>query len=211
MKPVDHQNSMEINEDHTTARDTLNDIDDLRSQFRHLADNDINETLCLYKHDSNNNNVSGSVLMTTRPHIDPTEIYQPTLYHSNQIPSVKFRPDLYGRNVRLTSTCTSAYRISNEPLSHAYVFVNKQVKLNEFVCIQVTNVDLANDANRSISLSFGCTNCNLNQLFQNDLPVDSYSLLNRQEYWVVNKNILNNAQSGDELCFKLNENGRPCA
>jgi hypothetical protein len=154
--------------------------------------------------DQNNNSM---IPDRATSNISDTLHSQTSLYHSGIVPLLRFRTGLHGRNVRLTSTCDTAYRISNEPLSHAYVFINKQVKINESVCIQIAQVDSFKEANRNISLSFGCTNCNLNQLFQNDLPVDSYDLLNRKEYWVVNKNILNNAQSGDELCFKFHPNG----
>ena len=54
------------------------------------------------------------------------------------------------------------------------------------------------------NLGFGLTTCNPINLNSSDLPTDSHKLLDRNEYWVVIKDVLVNAKAGDELGFTIN-------
>lgn len=145
------------------------------------------------------------------------------LHHSNthlinNSNTYKFNTKLFGKNVKFSYNSQIAYRsnyLNNN--SNAYVFIDKEVLAQTSICIQIVHVDLNNNApasptvnNFDVSLGFGCTNCPLNELKQNDLPEDSYDLLNRNEYWIINKNTLNNATISDELCFILDASGKTC-
>lgn len=57
------------------------------------------------------------------------------------------------------------------------------------------------------ALAFGLTNCDPSTLETGDLPEDADSLLDRPEYWVVQKDVANNPQRGDELAFSVSQDG----
>lgn len=50
--------------------------------------------------------------------------------------------------------------------------------------------------------------CDLREVIREDLLDDSDMLLDRKEYWVVNKDVCRMLEIGDELCFYLIFNGR---
>lgn len=81
-----------------------------------------------------------------------------------------------------------------------YVFTKRPLNLNEKLVIQI----LRNDQLYNGNLGFGLTTCNPAQLSAADLPADSHKLLDRNEYWVVIKDVLVNAKCGDELGFTIN-------
>lgn len=56
-------------------------------------------------------------------------------------------------------------------------------------------------------LGFGLTACDPSTVDPGSLPDDSDLLLDRLEYWVVNKDICRNPEIGDELSFHLTESG----
>lgn len=75
------------------------------------------------------------------------------------------------------------------------------MNINEKLVIQILNNDQLYNGN----LGFGLTTCNpLNLNSKNDLPADSHKLLDRNEYWLVIKDVLVNAKAGDELGFTIN-------
>lgn len=56
-------------------------------------------------------------------------------------------------------------------------------------------------------LSFGLTACDPATVDPNSLPDDSDLLLDRLEYWVVNKDVCRNPEVGDELSFYMSGDG----
>ena len=56
-------------------------------------------------------------------------------------------------------------------------------------------------------LGFGLTACNPSSVSETSLPDDSDLLLDRPEYWVVNKDVCRNPEEGDELSFLVTEEG----
>ena len=56
-------------------------------------------------------------------------------------------------------------------------------------------------------LAFGMTACDPSNVNSAELPDDSDLLLDRPEYWIVNKDVYSNPEIGDELCFHLNNEG----
>jgi len=70
--------------------------------------------------------------------------------------------------------------------------------------IQVLSVDPAYIG----GLAFGVTCCDPETLRSEMLPDDSDLLLDRPEYWVVNKDVCAKAQVADELTFFLAEDGK---
>ena len=57
-------------------------------------------------------------------------------------------------------------------------------------------------------LAFGMTACDPLCVNPDDLPDDSDLLLDRPEYWVVNKDVCSAPEVGDELSFHLTEAGQ---
>jgi len=173
------------------------EVDSLIDQFRRLCDNDLNESM----------STSEFAFFKT-----PYKLH-PILYHADQETNFKFNSTLMGSNVHLNEDKRIAYRkLSLELRRNAYVFIDKPMEVNSSICVQILNIDLrSNGTNEALntdnSIAFGCTNCDLRSLKAKDLPSDSYDLLNRSEYWIVNKNILNNASIADELCFTLDREG----
>ena len=56
-------------------------------------------------------------------------------------------------------------------------------------------------------LGFGVTACNPASITEAALPDDSDLLLDRPEYWVVNKDVCRNPEEGDELSFLVSAQG----
>jgi hypothetical protein len=77
------------------------------------------------------------------------------------------------------------------------------MKIGEKLVIQILGID------RSFygGMTFGMTSVDPSGLNQVDLPDDSDLLLDRPEYWVVNKDICNIPELGDEISIYLNEEG----
>jgi len=70
--------------------------------------------------------------------------------------------------------------------------------------VQVLSVDPAYTG----GLAFGVTCCDPDTLRSDVLPDDSDLLLDRPEYWVVNKDVCARAQVADELTFFLADDGK---
>ena len=60
------------------------------------------------------------------------------------------------------------------------------------------------------SIIFGVTSCNPSSLENVPLPPDPEDLLDRPEYWVVQKDVAKDFAFGDELCFFQDHDGRLC-
>jgi len=117
----------------------------------------------------------------------------PTVFHS----------DTTGRNVFVSPDGTIAVRRANE-YCNAYVFARNPCRLDDALCISI----LAIDASFSGSLAFGLTCCDPSALWTDLLPDDSDLLLDRPEYWVVNKDVCAGPEVGDQLIFHLTKEGK---
>jgi len=118
------------------------------------------------------------------------------------LPSV-FHLDTTGRNVCVSPDGTVAVRRANE-YCNAYVFMRNPCCLDDALCISI----LAIDASFSGSLAFGLTCCDPAALWTNVLPDDSDLLLDRPEYWVVNKDVCAGPEVGDQLILHLTKEGK---
>lgn len=108
-----------------------------------------------------------------------------------------------GRNVRLSNDRCVASRADTE-FCHGYVFTHRALRLGERIVVQV----LATEPMYVGALAFGLTSCDPAQLTASDLPDDSDLLLDRQEYWVVSKDVAGCPQRGDELAFSITHSGK---
>lgn len=118
------------------------------------------------------------------------------------LPSV-FNSDTTGRNVHVSPDGTVAVRRANE-YCNAYVFAQNPCHLDDALCVSI----LAIDASFSGSLAFGLTCCDPAVLRPDLLPDDSDLLLDRPEYWVVNKDVCAGPEVGDQLIFHLTKEGK---
>ena len=109
---------------------------------------------------------------------------------------------VHGRNVNLSSDKTIAVR-SIEDYCNAYVFTPRPFQCGERMVIQVLSVDKTFEG----GIAFGMTACDPSTLNPDDLPDDSDLLLDRPEYWVVNKDVCTNPEVRDELSFHLTIEG----
>jgi len=107
-----------------------------------------------------------------------------------------------GKNVRLNSDMTIAAR-TNPEYSQGYVFTARPVELGERIVIQVLNTD----SSYMGAMAFGLTSCNPAHLQSSDLPEDADMLLDRNEYWVVNKDVASSPKRGEEITFCVTVNG----
>lgn len=123
-------------------------------------------------------------------------------YHTG----VQFNPlpfhSLQGRNVRVSSDHTTAVRLAEE-YCNAFVFTSRSLVLGETIVIQVLGIDRSYIG----GLGFGLTACDPGLLHPAILPDDSDLLLDRPEYWVVNKDVCRNPEVGDELSFHVTPEG----
>lgn len=84
------------------------------------------------------------------------------------------------------------------------MFANRSLRLGEKLVLQI----LQTDELYAGSLAFGLTTCNPATINGSlDLPEDPHMLLDRPEYWVVIKDVANAPIAGDELAFKITEQG----
>lgn len=127
----------------------------------------------------------------------------PIRYYSN----VNFRPmswhELSGKNIRVVDANRTIAVRADEEYCNAYVFSSRPLKCGEKIVIQVLGIE------RSFigGLAVGFTACDPREVTREDLPDDSDMLLDRKEYWVVNKDVCRTPEIGDELCFHLTLNG----
>lgn len=86
---------------------------------------------------------------------------------------------------------------------HGYVFTARPIQLGEKLVVQV----LSTEPMYVGALTFGLTSCDPGSLPAGELPEDSDALLDRREYWVVNKDVASIPQRGDELTFSVSSLG----
>ncbi|XP_067656898.1 protein neuralized-like isoform X1 [Haliotis asinina] len=123
-------------------------------------------------------------------------------YHANiDFQHMTFH-DNRGKNIRLTADKTIACRLRDE-YCNAYVFTSCPLRCGEKVVIQILGIDRSYVG----GLAFGMTACDPNRISTDDLPDDSDLLLDRPEYWVVNKDVCRTPDIGDELSFFLTNEG----
>lgn len=123
-------------------------------------------------------------------------------HHGNvEITPLPFH-NLCGRNIRISSDQLMATR-TKEEYCNAYVFTSRPLRCGEKIIVQVKGVD------RSFigGLAFGFTSCDPSMLKMEDLPDDADLLLDRLEYWVVNKDVCRSPEIEDELSFYLTNDG----
>ncbi|XP_055919446.1 protein neuralized [Eupeodes corollae] len=107
-----------------------------------------------------------------------------------------------GRNVRLSPDHVIAARTEND-FCQGYVFTSRPIQTEESIVVQI----LKTDHTYVGALALGLTSCNPASLNHNDLPVDSNFLLDRPEYWVVNKDIALPCNKGDEISVSVSAIG----
>ncbi len=128
---------------------------------------------------------------------------RPVQYHLNvNFDLVPFHHTI-GRNVCLSADRTFAVRRSEE-YCNGYVFLSRPVICGEKIVVQILAVDAAYTG----ALAFGMTSCDPNTIIPEELPDDSDSLLDRPEYWIVNKDVCACPEVGDELSFHITEEGK---
>ena len=108
-----------------------------------------------------------------------------------------------GRNVCLSSDRCIAVRLVEE-YCNGYVFCHRPLACGEALVVQI----LSTDKSFCGGLAFGMTSCDPANVRSNDLPDDSDLLLDRCEYWVVNKDVCSQPEVGDELSFTLTLEGK---
>lgn len=107
-----------------------------------------------------------------------------------------------GRNITLSSERTVAVRKVDE-YCNGYVFTQVPLQCGEKIVVQILTVD----ATFHGGIAFGLTVCDPSSICSDQLPDDSDMLLERPEYWVVNKDVCTNPEVGDELSFFLTDEG----
>ncbi len=149
---------------------------------------------------------SGSMSSVTMTQVSNTGVIGgglPIRYHTH----CSFAPLLFnsimGRNVCLSSDKQVAMRLAEE-YCNGYVFTDRPLRCGQKLVIQILSVDKAYVG----GLAFGLTAADPVSLNISELPDDSDLLLDRLEYWVVNKDVCANAEIGDELSFHLTEDGK---
>jgi len=111
-----------------------------------------------------------------------------------------------GRNVCLSPDKTIAVRLKHE-YCNGYVFSHRPMRCGETLVIQILSIMPVGDGLDIGGLAFGMTACNPASLKSEHLPDDSDMLLDRPEYWIVNKDVCAKPKVGDELSFLLTHQG----
>jgi protein neuralized len=111
---------------------------------------------------------------------------------------------LEGKNIRILDPSRTIACRSPEEFCNGYVFSSKPLKCGEKVVLQVLGIDRTYVG----GLAVGFTTCSPDSVTQSELPDDADLLLDRMEYWVVNKDVYRSPEIGDELCFHLTHEGR---
>jgi len=150
--------------------------------------------------------VSQPDFISTLPNLgSPSHSASLPIRHINKslLTPLAFAAGIVGQNICLSPDCTVAVR-RVEDYCNAYVFTPRPMQVRETIVLQVMSVDPAYTG----GLAFGVTCCNPDTLRAEMLPDDSDLLLDRPEYWVVNKDVCAKAQVADELTFYLTEDGK---
>ena len=123
-------------------------------------------------------------------------------YHAGLAFSPMSLHTLCGRNVCVSTDRTLAMR-TREEYCNSYVFTARPVTPDHRIVLQILGVD------RSFlgGLGVGLTACDPATITASCLPDDADLLLDRPEYWVVNKDVCRNPEVGDELSFAVTGEG----
>ncbi|XP_076460383.1 protein neuralized-like isoform X2 [Babylonia areolata] len=109
---------------------------------------------------------------------------------------------LRGRNVCISSDRTIAVRVREE-YCNGYIFTSRPVTPGQKIVLQILGVDRSYIG----GLGLGLTACDPDTITPAQLPDDADLLLDRPEYWVVNKDVCRNPEVGDELSFAITGEG----
>ncbi|UYV71724.1 NEURL1B [Cordylochernes scorpioides] len=110
--------------------------------------------------------------------------------------------DLHGQNITLQNRKLGAVKMRGTSFQ-GYVFTSRALKPCEKLCI-----DISGDDGESVNfLTFGLTTCNPSSLSQQDLPDDPDDLMDRPEYWVVKKDVVQAPRVGDSFSFRFLPSG----
>lgn len=107
-----------------------------------------------------------------------------------------------GQSVHLSEDKFIATRIDSD-YTQGYMFTAQPIRIGERIVIQVLRTEPMGDG----GLTLGLTSCDPATLQPCDLPNDAEQLLDRPEYWVVNKNAASNLARGDQIVFSITTNG----
>lgn len=110
---------------------------------------------------------------------------------------------LEGKNIKILDPSRTIACRSPDEFCNGYVFSSKPLKCGEKVVLQVLGIDRTYVG----GLAVGFTTCSPDSVTQSELPDDADLLLDRMEYWVVNKDVYRSPEIGDELCFHLTNEG----
>ncbi|XP_076104058.1 protein neuralized-like isoform X1 [Mytilus galloprovincialis] len=110
---------------------------------------------------------------------------------------------LQGKNIQITDPSRTIANRTPEEFCNGYVFSSRPLKCGEKVVLQVLGIDRSYVG----GLAVGFTTCSPDSVSQSELPDDADLLLDRMEYWVVNKDVYRSPEIGDELCFHLTNDG----
>ena len=111
-----------------------------------------------------------------------------------------------GRNVCLSPDKTIAVRLKHE-YCNGYVFTDRPMRCGDTLVIQILSIMPVGDGLHIGGLAFGMTACDPAGLRSELLPDDSDMLLDRPEYWIVNKDVCAKPRVGDELSFFFTHQG----
>jgi len=95
-----------------------------------------------------------------------------------------------------------------DEVTNAYVFTDRPLCCGETLTIEIVSTSPLDEELDTGGLAFGMTTCDPATLNPEELPDDSDYLLDRPEYWIVNKDICLNPRVGDKLSFHLTLGGR---
>ena len=138
------------------------------------------------------------------------QIHHPQEMRPSQ-PFVHYTPlpfhPLTGRSVIMSQVHTIAERSPDE-VTNAYVFTERPIYCGETFTIEIVSTSPLDEELNTGGLAFGMTTCDPATLTPGELPDDSDYLLDRPEYWIVNKDICLKPRVGDKLSFHLTLSGR---
>ena len=149
-----------------------------------------------------NVSISPPHLQNQRPRPTQDAPNLPLRYHTNATFAPLQFHEVHGRNVHISPERTIAVRAVDE-YCNGYVFTSRPLRCGEKMIIQILSVDRAYVGGMAV----GLTSCDPVHSNPDTLPDDSDLLLDRSEYWVVNKDVCRSPDVGDELSFFLTEDG----
>lgn len=145
--------------------------------------------------------------MTAQDTVPSTTVIQasnlPIKYYTMTRFSLMQWHKLQGKNIQITDPSRTIASRTPEEFCNGYVFSSRPLKCGEKIVLQVLGIDRSYVG----GLAVGFTTCSPDSVAQSELPDDADLLLDRMEYWVVNKDVYRSPEIGDELCFHLTTDG----